>query len=371
MSTWKDALRHITVHLIEWNNTQRWATVETRVALNYGAPFRYGDVQVGLYCDGEEVAIGYADAQGRWRVTIEGIKRAPDQAIFEAQARLSLGRARNQARPDYQVRADGRGVSAPEKEAIEEPIIVQADEDLRFALPRMIKIKPSTFWMGKHVHAHRVKISRSLTVGAVPVTQELFQLVMGNNPSHFVGEKRPVEQVSFWEAIAFCNKLSGRCGYTSAYHFYEERGQPCVEWNRSSNGYRLLTEAEWEFVAKAGRESQFAGGDHLDDLGWYQENAKHQTQKVGQKDPNAWGLFDCSGNVWEWCFDEWDEAAYDGRKGSLHVDPVVAETPDSDRRVRRGGSWVSFNINCNTNYRFWGRAAAKVDDTGFRIARSL
>ena len=101
--------------------------------------------------------------------------------------------------------------------------------------------------------------------------------------------------------------------------------------------------------------------------GGIKRNSKAQTHVVG-KESNKWGLFDMSGNVWEWCFDEWDESAYDGRKGSVNTDPVVANNPSADRRSRRGGSWVSFNINCAAYYRFWGRAAARIDDTGFRIA---
>jgi formylglycine-generating enzyme required for sulfatase activity len=235
----------------------------------------------------------------------------------------------------------------------------------------MIKVRGGTFWMGRSGSSHRVKISRPLQVASVPVTQELYQLIMNRNPSSFIGPQRPVEQVSFWEAILFCNKLSERCGYPPAYLFYQENGQPCVEWSRSSNGFRLLTEAEWEYTAKGGREAAYAGSENLSEVGWYQENSKHQTHNVGQKSPNQWGLFDCSGNVWEWCFDEWDEHAYQGRKGSLNVDPLVSEDLSADRRVRRGGAWVSFNLNCSTSYRFWGRAAAKIDDTGFRIARTL
>ena len=368
MSTWKDSLRHITVNLAEWNNAQYWAIVEVRVGLNFGSIFKYQDVQLGLYCDGEEVAVGYADAQGHWRIRIEGLSRSPEESIFEAQARLSLGRARNQAKSRYTVSEQGRPMSAQVTESAPPE---SEDEELVFALPEMIKVRAGTFWMGRSGYAHRVKLSRALKVASVPVTQELYELIMGDNPSNFKGAKRPVEQVSFWEAIAFCNKLSERCGYTPAYLFYKDRGQHCVEWSRSSNGFRLLTEAEWEYVAKSGREPTYSGGEHLNELGWFQDNAKTQTHPVGQKKANSWGIFDCSGNVWEWCLDEWDEQAYNGRKGTLNVDPVVINDLGADRRVRRGGSWASFNINCGASYRFWGRAAAKIDDTGFRIARTL
>ncbi len=370
MSVWSDSLRHITVQVIESNNAQFWAVVEVRFGLTYGAPFRANEVQLGLYCDGEEIAVGYSDAQGRWRIRVEGLKRISDESIFEAQARLSLGRARSEVKRTFQFDSKGKMIS-PEKPGVEEEVQESEDHELKLVLPKMKTLKVGTFWMGRSAHAHRVRISRSISVSEVPVTQDLYQLVMGKNPSKFPGSKRPAEQVSFWEAIAFCNKLSDRCGFPLAYQLYEDRGLPCVEWSRSSSGYRLLTEAEWEYAAKASRESNFSGSDHLADVGWYQENAKGQTHIVGKKESNKWGLFDCSGNVWEWCFDEWDESAYDGRKGSVNTDPLVSTNPSADRRVRRGGSWVSFNINCAVNYRFWGRAAARIDDTGFRIARTL
>lgn len=356
--------------MIESNESQYWAVVEVRFGLAYGAPFRANEVQLGLYCDGEEIAVGHSDAQAMWRIRVEGLKRRPSESIFEAQARISLGRARSEVRKTFQLDAAGKVISTTGEipESLHEDRI---DHELKLVHPEMKQIKMGTFWMGRNALAHRVRISRAISVSSVPVTQELYQLIMGNNPSNFSGVKRPVEQVSYWEALAFCNKLSDRCGLPLAYRIYEDQGLPCVEWSRSSSGYRLLTEAEWEFVAKASRESHYSGGDHLDDLGWYQENAKAQTQVVGKKEANKWGLFDLSGNVWEWCFDEWDEGAYDGRKGSVNTDPVVAVNPSADRRVRRGGSWVSFNINCAVYYRFWGRAAARIDDTGFRIARTL
>ena len=384
MGAWKDSLRHITVNLSEWNNAQRWATLEVRVGLNFGAIFRYQDIQLGLYADGDEVAVGYPDAQGYWRIRVEALRREPETSIFEVQARLSLGRAQNQERARYAVNQRGLTVNSRSKGQAESPRSASSsdsisptggestgDAALKFALPKMLRVRAGTFWMGRSGYAHRVRITRALEVASVPVTQELYTLIMNQTPSQFKGDQRPVEQVSFWESIVFCNKLSERCGYNPAYLFYQESGRPCVEWSRSSNGFRLLTEAEWEYVAKASAESTFAGGERLDELGWYQDNSKSQTHKVGQKSPNKWGLFDCSGNVWEWCFDEWDETAYVGRKGTLNQDPLVLKTPDAERRVRRGGSWVAFNINCSTSYRFWGRSAAKIDDTGFRIARSL
>jgi formylglycine-generating enzyme required for sulfatase activity len=340
--------------------------VESRFELKMGSPFRPTDVQLGLYCEGEEVAVGYADAQGKWAVRVEGLKRPAEELIFEAHARLSLKRARSERKVMYEVRQGA--LSALE---VADQSRTQRDPQLDLVLPELTKIRAGNFWMGRSATAHRVRIPRPIMVGVTPVTQALYEVVMGENPSHFKGERRPVEQVSFWEALEFCNKLSALEGESAPYRLYEEGGRRCVEWLRSSKGYRLLTEAEWEYCAKAGREGLYAGNLALGDLAWYQDNARGRTHTVGQKEPNDWGLYDMSGNVWEWCFDEWDEAAYDHRFGEQQLDPVVAHKPSASKRVRRGGCWLAFAASCGVSNRFSGSATQQTDDTGFRVARTL
>jgi len=366
MSAWADQIRHLQVTMLDFNNPHGWAVVESRFELRLGAPFRPQDVQVALYCDGEEVAVGNADQQGRWAVRVEGLRRPAEDLVFEAHARLSLKRARSERRPAYQLQA---GVLAPvEAAATPRPA---RPADLALVMPEMKRLKPGNFWMGRSSHSHRVRFSRPLSVAATPVTQGLYEAVTGHNPSRFKGPKRPVEQVSFWEALEFCNALSALEGESPAYRLYEEEGRRCVEWLRSSTGYRLPTEAEWEFCAKAGREALYAGLAQLSDLGWYHENAQGQTHPVGEKEPNEWGLYDLCGNVWEWCFDVWDEEAFNDRLGEVQVDPVVLKGPNPARRVRRGGCWLAFAPSCVVTHRFSGPAVQQTDDTGLRVVRTV
>lgn len=368
MTLWSDHIRNLHVTVLEHNRAHATALVEVRVEPKLGAPFRSTEIQVGLYCEGQEVAVGLFDGSGRWSVKVENLPRNANDLIFEAQARLSLGKARSRRRRQYHINQDGRVFS---HEASGLPPIPTPDPQLQFVLPEMVKVRTGSGWMGKGAVSHRVRISRPLLFSAVPVTQALYQVVMGINPSNFPNPRRPVEQVSFWDALQFCNKLSELEGLTAPYRLFKEKDKQCVEWVRSSGGYRLPTEAEWEYAARAGREQSFAGSDRIDEVGWCQQNARGHTRIVAQKFKNEWGLYDMCGNVWEWCFDEWDESAYDWRKGEIHVDPVVVHSNSATRRVRRGGCWVTFAHSCTVHHRFWGSVNQKTDETGFRIVRTL
>jgi len=367
VSNWTDYIRHLQVNLLDHSIAQAWALIEVRFELKLSSPFRPNEVQLGLYCEGSEIAVGDADQQGKWLVRVEGLKRPAPEIIFEAHARISLKRARSERRTVYEVR---EGALAP-VEMKDQVADQSAARALEMLLPEMIKIKAGNYWMGRGATSHRVRISRPTMISATPVTQELYLTIVGDNPSGFEGDKRPVEQVSFWDALEFCNLLSERVGESAPYRLYEEGGKRCAEWLRSSKGYRLLTEAEWEYAAKAGRETLYAGNAALTELGWYQENSRNKTQPVGQKKPNDWGLYDLSGNVWEWCYDQWDEYAYDLRLGEQHVDPVVLKKPNATKRVKRGGCWLDFPPSCSVSHRFWGPATQRQDDTGFRVARTL
>jgi formylglycine-generating enzyme required for sulfatase activity len=181
--------------------------------------------------------------------------------------------------------------------------------------------------------ARRVTLSRAILVGETEVTQALYQRLMGNNPSHFssCGATCPVEQVSWFDAVAFANKLSASEGLESCYVISGER----VTWPKGASclGYRLPTEAEWEVAARGGRDDKYAGGGELGAVGWYDGNSGGETHPVGQKAANGYGLYDMSGNVWEWAWDGYDSSAY---AGGAAIDPV-GPAPGS-YRVNRGGS---------------------------------
>ena len=136
----------------------------------------------------------------------------------------------------------------------------------------------------------------SFLMAETEVTQELYEAVMGSNPSYFTGDdQRPVETVSWQDAIVFCNTLSGLLGLTPVYQGTDND----ATMNENANGFRLPFEGEWEWVARGGQNFTYAGSDDLDNLGWYDGNSGDTTHPVGQKQANGYGLFDLTGNVWE------------------------------------------------------------------------
>ena len=139
-----------------------------------------------------------------------------------------------------------------------------------------------------------------------------------------------------------------------------------VRWDRNANGYRLLTEAEWEYCARGGEEHLYSGSDHLDDVAWYDENSGNKTHPVGEKKGNGFGLFDMNGNVFEWVWDTYDEKAY--QRGDA-IDPIVDMS--SELRCLRGGGWDDVTWFTRVSYRFRSVASAPNYGLGFRFLRNV
>jgi formylglycine-generating enzyme required for sulfatase activity len=193
---------------------------------------------------------------------------------------------------------------------------------------------------------HRVTLSPSFYLGKCEVTQGEWEAVMGNNPSKNKARNNPVESVSWKDVQTFISRLNTKEG---------------------TNKYRLPTEAEWEYAARAGTKSAYSFGDETRPLGqyaWYQGNSGRQTHPVGQKQPNPWGLYDMHGNVWEWVQD-W----HGDYPKSAVTDP---SGPSSGvYRVLRGGSWDDSARNLRSAYRFSYSPDDRFEFYGFRLARSL
>lgn len=179
------------------------------------------------------------------------------------------------------------------------------------------------------------------------VTQELYSLVTSNNPSSFQNSNKPVESVSWLDCVKFCNQLSIMSGLKCSYEIKEDT----AVLNKSTDGYRLPTEAEWEYACKAGSRKPRYGD--IFEIAWFRENSNGSTHDVGLKKPNDWGLYDMLGNVWEWCEDLYDPEVY------------------GTYRVFRGGGWNDPERGCLATNRRRSMPTYQIDDLGFRFARSI
>ncbi|NOU64864.1 SUMF1/EgtB/PvdO family nonheme iron enzyme [Paenibacillus sp. LMG 31461] len=162
-------------------------------------------------------------------------------------------------------------------------------------------------------------------------------------------ELKPVVNISWHEAISFCNLLSQKEGLKVCYSVSSDGEQVICDWE--SNGYRLPTEAEWQYACKAGTTGYTYG--ELDKIAWFEINSEGKVHEVGTREPNPWGLYDMLGNVWEWCWDVYDEKVY----GSY--------------RIFRGGSWAEEERGCGATCRRRSHPTFCIDDLGFRVAKSF
>jgi formylglycine-generating enzyme required for sulfatase activity/TolB-like protein len=229
-----------------------------------------------------------------------------------------------------------------------------------------VRVEGGTFQMGgtaydneKPIHSVTVK---SFSIGKYEVTQKEWFEIMGTNPSNFKGDNLPVESVSWLEAVEYCNRRSVKEGLTPAY-----RGSGdniTCDWN--ANGYRLPTEAEWEYAARGGNRDpmayEYSGSNSVDTVAWYDGNSGKRTHEVGTKAPNSLGLYDMSGNVWEWCWDR-----YGSYSSGSQTDPRGASS--GSNRVDRGGSWLNSAQYVRSAGRSHSTPSIRGDGLGFRVLR--
>ena len=218
----------------------------------------------------------------------------------------------------------------------------------------MVKVEAGSFNMGATSEmqapyevekpVHRVTLTNNYYIGKYEVTQALWQAVMGSNPSHFKGDDLPVEQVSWNDCQDFISKLNAMTG----------------------KRFRLPTESEWEYAARGGNKSrgyQYSGSYNIDDVAWYSDNSGSKTHAVGTKEPNELGIYDMTGNVWEWCQD-W----YDSYSSFPQTNPIGAVS--GSYRVCRGGSWYDSAGYCRSSYRYYYAPDCRGYYLGFRLVLS-
>ncbi|MFC1634677.1 formylglycine-generating enzyme family protein [Planctomycetota bacterium] len=234
----------------------------------------------------------------------------------------------------------------------------------------MVQLPGGRFTMGDkdEVDAvpHEVVVS-SFYIDKYLVTQEEYQRITGKNPSRWKAGKNPVEQVRWSDAVRYCNARSKLEGL-----------QPCYDLNTwqcnfDADGYRLPTEAEWEYACRAGTTRAYFFGDDpakLKDYAWFEQNSGSKPRPVGQKRPNQWGLYDMHGNVWEWCNDFYKVDYYQESPEENPKGPKTSET-----KVVRGGAWKFRAESCRSGYRYneapgYTDVCFGYDIYGFRCVRN-
>jgi formylglycine-generating enzyme required for sulfatase activity len=235
----------------------------------------------------------------------------------------------------------------------------------------MVSIPAGQFTMGVNdgpidvKPAHPVKVD-GFRMDQHEITQEAYEKVTGKNPSRRKNPRNPVEQVTWTACVRFCNARSVQEGLAPCYN------TNTWECDFSASGYRLPTEAEWEYACRAGSSTGYYFGENADDLksfAWFEGNSQSKPHPVGQRKPNAWGLYDMAGNVWEWCNDFYGAKYYRESVGDNPRGPKQGE-----KRVLRGGAWSSSADNCTSWVRNCDEAGQTdvcltMDSNGFRCVR--
>ncbi|MDR0525209.1 MAG: formylglycine-generating enzyme family protein [Spirochaetaceae bacterium] len=243
-------------------------------------------------------------------------------------------------------------------------------------------VEAGTFLMGSapedsirnnaEVPQHKVSIG-PFYIGRFQITQKEYELFILSHASHFTGNTLPVEIVSWYDAVEYCNYRSLQEKLNPVYGINKQTKDPrnlnsgdplkwTITWDPAADGYRLPTEAEWEYAAKAGNYV-YAGSNDIDEVCWYGENSRGKSHPVGKKSSNPLGIFDMSGNVWEWCWDWY--GPYSPEEQTNPTGPAAGSL-----RVIRGGSWGFSAIHARTVDRYHAGPTDCSPHLGFRLARS-
>ena len=234
---------------------------------------------------------------------------------------------------------------------------------------KFVDIPAGEFFLKDEIGSYKRTISR-IKMSNMPVTQKLYEKVNGANPSKLKGELRPVDSVTWFDAIIFCNNLSKLYQRDPCYKIAARLNLETVpisssQWltlkcDFTANGFRLPTESEWEFAARGGTDYLFSGSNNIDEVAWYGENSEVRSHDVGTKLPNAFGLYDMCGNVSEWCWDIF--APVEPKDLSNSKGPV-----SGTMRVKRGGCWLDDAKQCTVSFRSGSAPTAAGSTLGFRV----
>ena len=264
----------------------------------------------------------------------------------------------------------------------------------KFKVDKVLELDNMVFVRGgkyKPSFADEEKEVCNLEVCKYPTTQEMWLEIYKNNPSYFKGDKRPVEKVSWWNAIRFCNEMSKKYKLEPVYNItYDDFDKEVLKINqigespaepdkadfRKTEGFRLPTEVEWEWFARGGEvaiqdgtfDKKYAGSDNIEKVAWYNENSSNHTHNTGTKNPNQLGLYDCCGNVWEWCYDT------NSRRKNEDI-LYVYNKEEKNHNIRGGayateGMWCSISNRSHDGRSYFGEGVYQ-DSIGFRIVRTV
>jgi len=289
--------------------------------------------------------------------------------VYQLEEDCGLSKERATEVVNYLAAGLGWSVELQQKQQqVAQPTVSSAPVPQQVNTPQnMVYVEGGTFLMGSERDywqkpVHEVTVS-SFYMGKYEVTQKEYQAVMGSNPSDFRGNNRPVHKVSWYDAVEYCNRLSKKEGLTPC---YSGSGDD-ITCNWNANGYRLPTEAEWEYAARGGINKDdyiHSGSNDIYKVAWYLINSR-KTHYVGKKKANSLGIYDMSGNVYEWCWDWYDEAYY---SKSPRNNPTGAAS--GSIRVCRGGSWISSLGDCTVSFRFYYDPFSRYCNLGFRVVRA-